>query len=164
MDIINWKHNKLETAAVFSSDMSKAFDSRHSPLLIAKLRAFYGFSDEVLGLIQSYSLGLIQIFLRKKVQGKNRSRNNQWVLWNNKGLRTRIFLWATLLECIPKWFALPGEKLNIIHVRWRPSMKWSHAAETIKEVEQILNEERNKASQWYNENFLRGNFSKCQTI
>ena len=46
------------------------------------------------------------------------------------------------MECIPEWFALPGEKLNFIHVRRWPSMKLSHAAETIKEVEQILNEER----------------------
>ena len=56
MDIINWKQNldEKKLAGVFSSDMSKAFDSFHSPLSIAKLRAFYGFSDEVLGLIQSY--------------------------------------------------------------------------------------------------------------
>ena len=33
-------------------------------------------------------------------------------------------------------------------------MKLSHAAETIKEVEQILNEERNKAYQWYDKSFL----------
>ena len=72
MDIINWKQNldEKKLAGVLSSDMSKAFDSLHSPLLIAKLRAFYGFSDEVLGLIQS-------LFLQKKVQGKNQSRNNQ---------------------------------------------------------------------------------------
>ena len=72
MDIINWKQNfnEKKLAGVLSSDMSKAFDSLHFPLLIAKLRAFYGFSDEVLGLIQS-------LFLQKKVQGKNRSRNNQ---------------------------------------------------------------------------------------
>ena len=95
------------------------------------------------------------------MQGKNRSRNNQWVVWNNKGLPARIFLWTTLMQCIPKWFALPGEKLNIIHVRRRPSIKLSHAAETIKEVEQILNEERNKVSQWYDKNFLKGCFSKC---
>ena len=56
MDIINWKQNldEKKLAGVLFSVMSKAFDSHHSPLLIAKLRAFYGFSDEVLGLIQSY--------------------------------------------------------------------------------------------------------------
>ena len=72
MDIINWKQNldEKKLRGVLSGDMSKAFDSLHSPLLIAKLRAFYGFSDEVLGLIQS-------LFLQKKVQGKNQSRNNQ---------------------------------------------------------------------------------------
>ena len=65
------------------------------------------------------------------------------------------------MQCIPKWFTLPGEKLSIIHVHRRPSIKLSHAAETIKEVEQILNEERNKVSQWYDKNFLKGYFSKC---
>ena len=69
-------------------------------------------------------------------------------------------LWATLME----WFALLGEKLCIIHVRWRPSIKFTHAAETIKEVEQSLNEERNNVSQLYDKNFLKGNFSKYQTI
>ena len=56
MDIINWKQNLdvKKLAGVFSSDISKAFDSLHSPLFLANLRAFYGFSDEVLGLIQSY--------------------------------------------------------------------------------------------------------------
>lgn len=56
MDITNWKQNldEKKLAGVFSSDMSKAFDSHHSPLFIAKLRAFHGFSDEALGLIQSY--------------------------------------------------------------------------------------------------------------
>ena len=37
-----------------------------------------------------------------------------------------------------------------------------HAAETIKEVEPILNEEGNKVSQWYDKNLLKGNFSKYQ--
>jgi len=39
-----------------------------------------------------------------------------------------------------------------------------HAAETIKEVEPILNEEGNKVSQWYDKNLFKGNFSKYQTI
>ena len=39
-----------------------------------------------------------------------------------------------------------------------------HAAETIKEVEPILNEEGNKVSQWYDKNLLKGNFSKYQAI
>ena len=39
-----------------------------------------------------------------------------------------------------------------------------HAAETIKEVEPILNEKGNKVSQWYDKNLLKGNFSKYQAI
>ena len=50
-----WKQNldEKKLVGVLFTDMSKVFDSLHSPLLIAKLRA-YGFSDEALGLMQSY--------------------------------------------------------------------------------------------------------------
>ena len=92
------------------------------------------------------------IFLRKKVQGKNRSRNNQWLVWNKKGSSFGPLLWNVFQNDLHNtWW-----KLNIIHVRRQPSIKLSHAAETIKEVEQILNEERNKVSQWYDKDFLKG--------
>ena len=109
MNVINWKQNldEKKLPGVFSSDMSKAFDSHHSPLLIAKLRAFYGFSDEVLGLIQSY-------FCERKCRVRiDPETTSEWYEW----LPTRIFLWTTLMQCIPKRFALPGEKLNFSHVR-----------------------------------------------
>ena len=50
-----WKQNldEKKLVGVLSTDMSKAFDSFQSPLLMAKLRA-YGFSDKVQGLIWSY--------------------------------------------------------------------------------------------------------------
>ena len=119
MDIINWKQNldEKKSAGVLSSDMSKTFDSLHSPSMITILGAFYGFSDEVLGLIQSY-------FCERKCRVRiDPETTNEWY---------RIFLWATLMECIPKWFALPGGKLNIIHVCQRPSIKLSHASESKK--------------------------------
>lgn len=50
-----WNQNldEKKLVGVLFTDMSKAFDSLHSPLLIAKLRT-YGFSYEALGLMQSY--------------------------------------------------------------------------------------------------------------
>ena len=50
-----WKQavNKRNVVGVLSTDMSKAFDWLHPPLLINKLRA-YGFSDNSLALMRSY--------------------------------------------------------------------------------------------------------------
>ena len=50
-----WKQavDKRNVVGVFSTDMSKAFDSLHPPLLIKKLRA-YGFSNNSLALMRSY--------------------------------------------------------------------------------------------------------------
>ena len=42
-----------EEVAVLSTDMSKAFDSLHPPLMLSKLRA-YGFSGHALKLLRSY--------------------------------------------------------------------------------------------------------------
>ena len=46
------KINKL-VVSILSTDMSKAFDSLHPPLLLSKLRA-YGFQDSVVQLLSSY--------------------------------------------------------------------------------------------------------------
>ena len=50
-----WKQavDKRNVVGVLSTDMSKAFDSLHPPLLINKLRA-YGFSNNALALMRSY--------------------------------------------------------------------------------------------------------------
>ena len=147
MDIINWKQNldEKKLAVVFSSDVQSIWFTPF-PIIDCQIESF-------LWLFRWSTRFDTVIFLRKKVQGKNRSRNNQWVVWNNKGLPTRIFLWATLIE-FQNGLHYTWWKLNIIHVCQRPSIKLSHAAKTIKEVEQILNEERNKAYQWYDKNFL----------
>ena len=51
----DWKHaaDKGHAPVVLSTDMSKAFDSLHPNLLLAKLKA-YGLSDPSLGLMPSY--------------------------------------------------------------------------------------------------------------
>ena len=50
-----WKRardNRL-AVAILSTDMSKAFDSRHPPLLLSKLKA-YGFKEGTIQLLNSY--------------------------------------------------------------------------------------------------------------
>ena len=54
----NGKQNldEKKLVGVLSTDMSKAFDSLHSPLFITRLRA-YGFSDEAIGLMRGHIFG-----------------------------------------------------------------------------------------------------------
>ena len=51
----DWKEamDNSNVAGILSTDLSKAFDSLHPPLLLAKLKA-YGFEDCAIGLIRSY--------------------------------------------------------------------------------------------------------------
>ena len=51
----DWKHaaDKRHASVILSTDMSKAFDSLHPKLLLAKLKA-YGLSDPALRLMRSY--------------------------------------------------------------------------------------------------------------
>ena len=51
----DWKHaaDKGHASVILSTDISKAFDSLHPNLLLAKLKA-YGLSDPALGLMRSY--------------------------------------------------------------------------------------------------------------
>ena len=61
----DWKlarDNRL-SVGILSTDMSKAFDSLHPPLMLCKLKA-YGFQDRALGLLCSYlcrRLGRVRI-------------------------------------------------------------------------------------------------------
>ena len=51
----DWKHaiDHGKSVGVLSTDMSKAFDTMHSTLLLAKLKA-YGFSEGALSLMRSF--------------------------------------------------------------------------------------------------------------
>ena len=51
----DWKEalDNSNVVGILSTDLSKAFDSLHSPLLLAKLKA-YGFEDCEIGLMKSY--------------------------------------------------------------------------------------------------------------
>ena len=51
----DWKEamDNSNVVGILSTDLSKAFDSLHPPLLLTKLKA-YGFEDCAIGLIRSY--------------------------------------------------------------------------------------------------------------
>ena len=144
----------VKLVGVLSTDMSKAFDSLCSPLLIAKLKA-YGFSDEALGLMRSY---FCERKCRVRIDPETTSGWYETTRCCPQGSSFGPLLWNVFqndLHYIVK---------NCTLFMYADDHQLSHAAESIKEVEQVLNEERNKVSQWYHKNLLKGNFSEYQTI
>ena len=138
MNIINWKQNldEKKLPGVFSSDMSKAFDSHHSPLLIAKLRAFYGFSDEVLGLIQSY-------FCERKCRVRiDPETTSEWYE-TTRGCPQGSFFGPLLCNVFQNDLHYLVKNWTLFMCAGDHQWNLSHTAETIKEVEQKkkLNEE-----------------------
>ena len=144
----------VKLVGVLSTDMSKAFDSLCSPLLIAKLKA-YGFSDEALGLMRSY---FCERKCRVRIDPETTSGWYETTRCCPQGSSFGPLLWNVFqndLHYIVK---------NCTLFMYADDHQLSHAAESIKEVEQVLNEEGNKVSQWYHKNLLKGNFSEYQTI
>ena len=144
----------VKLVGVLSTDMSKAFDSLYSPLLIAKLKA-YGFSDEALGLMGSY---FCERKCRVRIDPETTSGWYETTRGCPQGSSFGPLLWNVFqndLHYIVK---------NCTLFMYADDHQLSHAAESIKEVEQVLNEDGNKVSQWYHKNLLKGNFSKYQTI
>ena len=80
---------------VLSTDMSRAFDSLQTELMIQKLKA-YGFSET--------SLNLLRSFLERR---RNRVKLQEaHSVWKEKkkggGLSARLFLRASTLKLVPK--------------------------------------------------------------
>jgi len=145
-----WKSaiDEKKMVGVLSTDMSKAFDSLHPPLLLSKLKA-YGFSESTINLMRSY-------FDKRKCRVRIGSQvASEWkevlrgcpqgstfgpLLWN-------IFqndLTYTISKCNFKMYADDHQ----LH----------STGEAIKEVKEALNKEVKLISEWYDSNLLQGNF------
>ena len=87
-----------ETVGILSTDMSKAFDSLHSALMLNKLKG-YGFTEDALSLVRSYfedhqcriKVGPIKV---KRVERRQ------------EGLPSRFLVWAASLEHFSKRLVL----------------------------------------------------------
>jgi len=137
-----WKQavDNRNVVGVLPTDVSRAFDSLHAPLLINKLRA-YGFSNDSLALMRSY-------FTNRK----NRVRISQ---------ETTSDRYATARGC-PQGSAFGPLLWNVfqndLHLATDENRLFMYAddhqlfsvAKTTNEAESILTEEGNSISEWYN--------------
>ena len=151
-----WKHavDEKKMVGVLSTDMSKAFDSLHPPLLLSKLKA-YGFSESAINLLRSY--------------------------FNNRKCRVKISSettsdWKDVLRGCPQgstfgpllWNIFQNDMTHIISkcnlTMYADDHQLYSIGETSKEVEESINKEGMLITEWYENNLLLGNFEKYQAM
>ena len=82
--------------SIMSTDMSKAFDSLHPPLLLthlSKLKA-YGFHENVVELLKSYLSNR-----KHRVKMGSNISSNRFV---NRGCPSRVHIGPSVVKCLPK--------------------------------------------------------------
>ena len=135
--------------------MSKALDSLHPPLLINKLRV-YGFSNNALALMRSYS-----------TNRKNRVRISQETAsdWypTTRGCPQGSASWPLLWNVFQNNLDLSTNETAKLFMYANDHQMFS-AAKTTNDAESILTAEGKNISEWYNNNFLQENFSKYQVM
>lgn len=92
-----WKYaiDEKKMVGVLSTDMSKAFDSLHPPLLLNKLNA-YGFSQQSINLIRSY-------FTERKYRVRIGCEvTSEWKEVARGCPQLRIDVWPITMEHLPK--------------------------------------------------------------
>ena len=151
-----WKQavDNRNVVGVLSTDMSKAFDSLHPPLLINKLRA-YGFSTDSLALMRSYFRD------RKNRVRISQNASSGWYTTTRgcpQGLAFGPLLWNVFQNDLH--FSTDENRLFM----YADDHQLFSVAKTTNEAECFLTEEGNNISQWYNNNLLQGNFSKYQVM
>ena len=145
------RDNKL-AVSILATDMSKAFDSLHPPLLLSKLRA-YGFQDSAVQLLNSYlcdrkhrvKLGSHVSSCRTVNRGCPQSSVLGPLLCN-------IFQ-NDLSSCVTTNLSMYADDHQIYHTRRDQS-----------NVTSKLRDNARTTTQWYDSNLLAGNLKKYQTM
>ena len=151
-----WKHaiDNRNMVGVLSTDMSKAFDSLHPPLLLNKLKA-YGFSDRSIKLIRSY-------FTNRQYRVKmDEGCTSEWKEMGRgcpQGSTFGPLLWNIFQNDLT--YDMNKSKLSM----YADDHQIYAAGRTIEDVQDILNNEGRVISEWYDSNLLQGNFTKYQTM
>ena len=137
----DWKltlDNK-QVVGILSTDLSKAFDSLHPPLLLAKLWA-YGFSESAIDMMRCY-------FTERK--NRVRMRSGGYSEWReaSRGCPQGSNLGPLL------WNIFQNDLVQKIHAGRLAMYADDHqvysAEEKIEDVETILNDEGTRTSEWY---------------
>ena len=145
------RDNKL-AVSILATDMSKAFDSLHPPLLLSKLRA-YGFQESAVQLLNSYlcdrkyrvKLGSHVSSCRTVSRGCPQGSALGPLLWN-------IFQ-NDLSYCVTTNLSMYADDHQMYHTGSDQSS-----------VTSKLRDSTRTATKWYDSNLLAGNLKKYQTM
>ena len=152
-----WKReiDRKNIVGVLSTDMSKAFDSLHPPLLINKLKA-YGFSDCATDLLRSY-------FSERKSRVRLGTEiTSEWKKTTTRGCPQGSALGPLLWNIFQNDLPYNVSKCNL--TMYADDHQLYFAGKSIEEVENTINEEGKIVSKWYENNLLQGNVSMYQVI
>ena len=138
---------------MLSTDMSKAFDSLCSPLLIKKLES-YRFSDKALDLVRSY-------FHNRQNRVKLVSVLSQWRVLKRGCPQGSCFgplLWNIYQNDLNYYFT--DRNISM----YADDHQAYVSGITLQNVQNQLQEVGDEITVWYDQNLLQGNFKKYQTI
>ena len=137
---------------ILSTDMSKAFDSLHPPLLLSKLKA-YGFHEKVLQLLKSY---LSDRHNRVKI-GSETSSYKQVERGCPQGSALGPLLWNLFQNDLPLFVPTNVSMYADDHQIY-------HIGKNQTELTALLSDSADMATKWYESNLLAGNLKKYQTL
>ena len=141
-----------ENIGLLSTDMSKAFDSLHHPLMLAKLKA-YGLNESSLALFRSY-------FKDQKNRVRLKEATSAWKLATRgcpHGSNFGTMLWDIFQNDLS--YNIESE-LNM----YADDHQFYESGINLENVQLKLKESAILASEWYRENFLEGNFGKYRIM
>ena len=152
---LDWKESKDEgmSVGILSTDMSKAFDSVHRPLLLSKLKS-YGFNDSFVHMLNSY---LSDRYNRVRLGSSSTSGWKSVVRGCPQGSSLGPLMWNIfqndLVYNIDANISMYADDLQIYQT-----------GKGISTVHTKLEECASSATDWYENNLLEGNLKKYQTM
>ena len=150
----NWRlaRDQGKVVSILSTDMSKAFDSLHPPLLLSKFRA-YGFRENTVQLLNSY---LTDRKYRVKI-GRHVSSSRLVNRGCPQGSALGPLLWNVFQNDLP--YGL-NAKLSM----YADDHQIYHIGDDQEAVTSQLMESVNYVTNWYGSNLLAGNIKKYQAM
>ena len=151
----DWKHavDHGKSVGVLSTDMSKAFDTMHPTLLLAKLKA-YGFSEGALSLMRSF-------FEERKGRTKLGTAVSEWKeikMVFPQGSDLGLLLWDIYQNDL--FYLSRASSLSM----YADDHQLYYAHSNVKDLMDTIRSEGGQMSSWFQENHLVGDTSKYQAM
>ena len=141
-----------QCVAILSTDMSKAFDPLHPPLMLNKLRA-YGFAKNIVNLLRSY-------LSNRQNRIRLGSLASSWQVVNRgcpQGSALGPLLWNIFQNDL-------AYEINLNLSMYPDDHQIYEAGKDLANVKSSLSRNAEKASNWYEDNMLKGNYIKYRTM